>query len=539
MEGDAGKASAQVTPAAVRTTHLWARAGIAVVFATVAVAIALVRFRVSPLYPTFNDINSDVYVYQEIGNSWLRGYLPYRDVFDVKGPSFFLLFGLFALIRPWSMGPLLVTLALLAFTSLWLAYAIARIHLRQQWLAALAAVVSCVVIYLSISGTKSSFICSEITVPGVLLLLWLTTRWLVAGDEIRGVLWVLDGVVLALVFWARFPGAVPWGGMLVGLLVLVARGALPSWSLRRVVVLHLVGFGAASVVVLAFYAPVLPDALSAYFVAKSDVINLRGELPAEAHFLTSTFAVNTAAAVAMLTVLLVLLMGIVRGERGGALALAIAFCLTTWAALVVVRHPSNFFVPLAFSAVAIPRLLAAAEARGRAVAGISAAGMTALAVAASLAPLAQGVASYGLLRPVPSPTCVDLVTKNRVEADGNVTTTFARDAGNQPILSLGSMLAARTSFVSRLPVKHRFQYVNKSWSRNIGADVVQTSYLEDRTFEYVTIHVSGFRVSQDLPSQIAAADFTTGPSRPLQAAALARNYVPVLSCRNQVLLRAR
>ena len=49
-------------------------------------------------------------------------FLPYRDVYDVKGPFLYLLFGLFAWIRPWSMGPPLVFLAILASCSMWLAY---------------------------------------------------------------------------------------------------------------------------------------------------------------------------------------------------------------------------------------------------------------------------------------------------------------------------------------------------------------------------------------------------------------------------------
>lgn len=56
--------------------------------------------RLSPLYPQLNDINSDFYVYQVVGNSWTHGDLPCRDVYDVKGPFLHLFFGLFATVRP-------------------------------------------------------------------------------------------------------------------------------------------------------------------------------------------------------------------------------------------------------------------------------------------------------------------------------------------------------------------------------------------------------------------------------------------------------
>ncbi|MDH6355503.1 hypothetical protein M2132_001848 [Dysgonomonas sp. PH5-45] len=48
--------------------------------------------RMSPLY----DFNawSDINVYFTIGKGWMNGLLPYRDLFDHKGPLIFLIYGI-------------------------------------------------------------------------------------------------------------------------------------------------------------------------------------------------------------------------------------------------------------------------------------------------------------------------------------------------------------------------------------------------------------------------------------------------------------
>ena len=132
----------------------------AALFLAVGTAIALIRLRTSPLYPAFNDVNSDIYVFAMVGNSWTYGLLPYRDVYDVKGPFLYLLFGLFAKIQPWSMGPPLAFLALLASSSVWLAYAIARLHRLGRPLAVAARLLVELVLLLrppaAVSASRSS-----------------------------------------------------------------------------------------------------------------------------------------------------------------------------------------------------------------------------------------------------------------------------------------------------------------------------------------------------------------------------------------------
>ena len=147
--------------------------------------------------------------------------------------------------------------------------------------------------------------------------------------------------------------------------------------------------------------------------------------------------------------------------------------------------------------------------------------------------------TYGLLRQRPPLTCYDLPSLARSTHHAGVSTVFARTAGNRPILSVGTLFAARSSYVSQLPMTRPFEFVDASWSRNIRADGVQAHYLQSRTFDYAWIHISRVNRFHDLKAQIATATYTDGPSQPQQAAALARKYVPVLACNNEILLRAR
>lgn len=517
-------------------TRLGSRTALAVLFVVTGTGIALVRFRCSPLYPAFNDVNSDVYVYQAVGNSWLHGLLPYRDVYDVKGPFLVLLFGLFARLQPWSMGLPLAFLAVLAASSVWLAYAIARLHLARAPLAAVAAVVSCALIYLSVARVPTSFTCEELAVPGVLLLLWLVSRWL-GGSRVSSRWWFLDGLILGALFWTKYQVIAPWVAMLVGLTVVVACRRLAARDLARVVCWHLAGVAAASVVILPFFLPVLAEMLRAYFLAKLGSLDLTHELLAQAEFVGAMLRDNLAVALTLVSVLVLLVLRALGGGSRDGLALTIAFGLSLWASVALVRHTNNSFVPLAFCAVAVPQALAAPVPRLQGwVAGF---GATALAVAACAAPLSQAVGSYGLLQASRSVTCYQLPSLARSTYQTTLSAVFARTARDRPILSLGTLFAARSSFVSRTPMRQRFQFADVSWSSTIGADAVQTRHLDERTFDYVWIHISGVDRFHDLETQIASAKYTDGDSQSDQAATLVRNYTPVLSCNNEILLRVR
>ena len=515
----------------------FAYAVIGVAFAVVATTVAIVRFRTSPLYPAYNDVNSDVYVYQIIGNSWTHGLLPYRDVFDIKGPFLFLLFWLFARIRPWSMGPPLVVLTLLAFTSVWLAYAIARLYNLRRSIAAVSAGASILLIYLSAMSVSSSFTCEELSVPAILLMLWLTLCWLQKRGTVKAWWWMIDGVLLGALFWSKYLVIIPWVGILLASVVLAIRGQIPGRDLRRVIVLHLIGVAIASALILPFYAAILPDMLRGYFLAAST--DLRAVLATEREFVIDLVTSNTAVALALAGMLVWFLLRVTRRGHAEDVALAIAFPVTLVGSVAVNVHANSVFVPLAFLAVAVPQVLSAAAARSHVTGLIVAIGMAGLAVTACVRPCAESVADYGMLRQPRPVTCYNLTTMKGANTEKSVTRMFAETAGYQPILSVGLLFAARSSYVSKTPMWHPFQIDYYLYTDKMASSEIQARYLQERTFGYVWIHIARFDKFHDMEGQIEAKTYGVGAAQAAQRAALVANYVPVLSCRNDILLRSR
>lgn len=508
-----------------------ARIGIGLLLATAAVVIALYRLRMSPVYPRLNSINSDFYVYQVVGNSWVHGHWPYRDVFDVKGPTLYLLFAGFARIRPWSAAPPFVMLVLLATATLWLAFTIAR-----RWLtvpAAVASALACAtLIYLTPVAAMSSFTCEELAVPGILLALWLVQR-LLAGEEVSTRWWLLDGVVFGLLFWAKYQVITPWAGLLLALLVLHRKLGISLQDLGRVVAVHLIGAMAATVVVLAWYLPVLGQMFHAYFAAKSNTQHLGSELSNEGQFLRLTWSLGPAPliVVAVLAVILV----VISVRQVSTAVFLIALVASAWGAIFAVRHPQNALVPMSFAAIGIPLLLRSLPRPSRMLAAIAA---FAVAVGAAIPAVQDSRQNLGLFDLHPSIRCRELTGTHRVRLEQNPTLAIAAQADHQPILSIGTLTSAQTSAASHTVNRHKYAFVDASWAGPVGAVEVQTRYLRQRTYSWVTVHLPRTRAWEDVRPQLAAMrPVEWGPTRS-QLDLLTADYTPVLACANTVLLRA-
>ena len=525
---------------------------LAMSFVLVGTVIAFVRFRVSPWYPPMNDVNSDVYVFQMVGNSWNAGYLPYRDVYDVKGPFLYLLFGLFAWLAPWSMTPPLVLLAVLATAAVGLSYVIAQRFGLSRGTAAAAAVASTVVAYLGVSGVSTSFTCEEVAVPGVLLMLGLVLRLLgseraepaktahpaaALEDRVPAGWWVVNGAAFGALFWAKYQVISPWALMFLGLVVLTVRGRISLRSLGRVAAWNALGLVIATAAILPWYRSVLPEMVEAYFAGKRGSIDLSGELPAQAAWFMKTVTENTGAALVLAGVLVVFVVATVatRSPRWAVLTLALA--LTIEASAAFVRHPNNLFVPLSFSIVALSWLLSTPRTAAWPRKLVTAAVLVTAGLLVA-GPLAEASATMRLFAQPKDLTCKDVATGTVTRERAQVSTVFADAADHQPILSMATLFAARTSFISRQPMRHPYEFVDRSWAWTIGATQVQTRYLQDRTFTYVWVHVDNLQKSTDLSRTLTKVGATKAYLRPEQATVLIDDYEPVLACGNELLLRA-
>jgi hypothetical protein len=88
-------------------------------------------------------------------------------------------------------------------------------------------------------------------------------------------------------------------------------------------------------------------------------------------------------------------------------------------------------------------------------------------------------------------------------------------------------------------MRHPFQIDYYLYTDKMGASEIQARYLQERTFGYVWIHIDKFDRFHDIEGQIEDKTYGVGAAQTTQRAALAANYVPVLSCKNDVLLRSR
>lgn len=524
-------------PSGATGTGRHRRWALVVVFALVGGAVALVRFRVSPVYPTDNDVNSDFYVFQVVGNSWAHGKWPYEDVFDVKGPSLLLLFRFFAAVQGWSVWPPLLMLVALANAALWIAYATAR-----RWVgpasAAACSVAVILLVYLSPGGIPTSFSCEELAVPGVLLLLWLTCRW-ASGERVSGWWWIADGAVLGFLFWAKYQVVAPWAAVLIALALFGARVNVSRAELLRVVVTHLVGFAALTVFVLGWYVPVLPRLGFAYFRASSPEQPLAREPWNQADFVGELIGLSPWSMLALLAVVLVFALAAAR-ESGLGLVMGVASLLAGWASVAVVRHPTNVVVPLCFLAVAVPMLVAWIGASDRVRAARVAAGLLIVAAVATVPALQESRTRFGLFHddPPTGTTCYTLPSRTPIRGVHNVSALFARTAGTGQILSVGTLFAARPLAITHTVPDHPFEYSYVTWGARSGAQDQQTAYLRERTFGYVWVAARDLDLRAPIGPQLIGMASTDGPTTPVQAELLSTGYTPALACRGQLLMKA-
>ena len=509
----------------------------AVLFLAVGVVVALIRFRESPLYPHLNGANTDVYVYQMVGNSWRYGQVPYIDIYDVKGPMLYVTFLMLSYVRPWSMVPPLVVLILLATVSTWIAYRVARLRGFSTLAGVLIAVIAIPVVYLAPINNPSSFTGEEVAVPGVLLLTWLLARWFADRAAISTWWWVVDGFAAGVVFWIKYSDVMAWVAVLLGLLVFALARREPITGILRVVAFHLSGMALASLIALAPFGGHWLDAAQFYLLGKAQTLNASGELKREVKFALVLLHQDTGAA--LLLACLVLALAVRSMIRPGAetRVLLLGFAFTAWVSLAFVQHPYNLFVPLAFVPSAATLLLTPGLLSGRYGLLVKAAAL----IAAGLLVMPSVIYSrehYGLFWAPPRIVCYTQPSHQQRVFHESTANIFAMESSHSAIITPGLPIAAQAAFISKIPMTHKFQFVDHSWESITGAEQVQAHYLEEGTFPYAWVHVLWLKPRGDVLAQVQKSlDSTSGKRE--QAAALARNYVPVMTCNNDVLLRLK
>lgn len=214
----------------------------------------------------------DVSIYYSIGRGVTQGYVPYRDMFDHKGPAVFFLYALAHLLVPdcFYGGYLLES-----FCFSWLlyfVYKISRLYLDEGAAGALS-VISMVLLldgsFLVYGGSCEEF---AMVIYGVVLYGYLSYF---AGKKTCDSKWMLGiGALLGIAFWMKF-------NMTVGLFVLVGVIMLHKLLGRQYIIKDMVafagGFGGVSVMTVGYF--LCMDSLgylkNGYFVANLAYADVR------------------------------------------------------------------------------------------------------------------------------------------------------------------------------------------------------------------------------------------------------------------------
>ena len=126
----------------------------------------------SPLYPNYKGWNSATY--QVIGKGWLQGYIPYKDLYDQKGPIIFFVNMLGFLIAGNRYGVLAIQ-AVSAFISILFIYRI----LRRSFNETVSVVLSCALIFVFSCNYEFGNLCEEYANPFLIISLYLISGWII------------------------------------------------------------------------------------------------------------------------------------------------------------------------------------------------------------------------------------------------------------------------------------------------------------------------------------------------------------------------
>lgn len=525
--------------------------GRTVLFLAVGLAVALIRFRLSPLYPADNDLNGDVSVYTVIGNSWLHGIAPYRDVFDVKGPILYFFFALFALVAPWAVWPACAFLAVLATVSGWLAFEIAR-RITGGIAATSIAVSTVLLIYLSPQGITASFSCEELAVPAVLFLLLLAVRALVDGERVPFWQWGLNGALFAALVLIK---AQMIGPHVSAALVLLGAGLTGrvSWrTIRRVTLAHLTGGAILTGLVLCALAVTgtLKSMLVAYATGKVGGLPLTAELKTEVVFARSMalhLDIPGTIVLGLAGVLLVAALALPRFRAIAVFAL-VGLVLSTYATTVAVRHPYSLFIPRAYIAVALPlgvALLRAPLARRPTVRLATSAVVLVMAAVLCIPAARDSTSQRSLLETSPSLTCQNLRTNTAVDlpqsTPAGAFAQWIRTSTGEPtghgVMSYDFGLGAEVDRLNHVVAAKKFTFIS-SWSPRVlhVAQLTQRQYVDSAAVGWVWVMLPTFDPNAPVQQQVMSTHGILGAS---YSPRLFTRYQPVLACGSNVLFQAR
>lgn len=240
----------------------------------------MVTTKNSPLF-IMNDW-VDLNAFLTMGKGWAHGLIPYKDLFEQKGPALYFVFNIASRISNSYFGIYLIEVLLFTL-SLYLFYKIARQFLSNStslFFCMASSMILTMNPYFKLGGSAE-----EIALPFIVYSIYLIFEFQKNDGKLTTIQYVLGGLSLSFLFWAKYTMIGSWVGFFLALaIVLLIKKDFRE--LIRAVLFSLIGFlSLSSLVVFYFYLKdALSDLIFSYFYfnirlyPKNDGIPLFGKL---------------------------------------------------------------------------------------------------------------------------------------------------------------------------------------------------------------------------------------------------------------------
>ncbi len=154
----------------------------------------------SPLY--YFDVSSDANSFFTVGKSLMHGIVPYKDLFEQKGPYIYLIHGLASLMTPYSLTGVFPFEVLSLFLTMYLVYKICRLYTSHYY--SLVTALLAPFFQLMLPYFAQGDIVESMLFPALLSLIYLVLKADQVGFKISQKEWILQGFLVGVVFFTKF-----------------------------------------------------------------------------------------------------------------------------------------------------------------------------------------------------------------------------------------------------------------------------------------------------------------------------------------------
>lgn len=240
--------------------------------------MCLVTMTASPIYTTNQWVDTNAML--TMGRSWLHGLVPFRDLVEQRGPIFYGLYALAALISKHSFLGVFVIEVVNAWLTYALTYKIAR-SLQLGFYQALILGLLGPTVLVGTNAFEMGGSPEEFAFPVILYFIYLAIQWVDRVKPVRLGQFFLAGLGLAYLFWIKYSmiGALVVFFLYVGVDLIIHRRWL---HLAKVVAVSLGGFMFPTMVIGGYFASqhALRPLIDTYFTLNMNAyaLNFNGRI---------------------------------------------------------------------------------------------------------------------------------------------------------------------------------------------------------------------------------------------------------------------